>query len=123
NHGCGGGGSHRETMSQAGPGAEAAAAPGGSDGQSKRWWRESGLVTRIAFAAIAVAIGLAIVFGVLFLAIVSLHQRSLDARRSQQGIAPANQLPTFGLALETGAGRFAPMTNERHPDPWRRAQA
>jgi len=69
-------------MSQAGPDAEAAGS-GESNGQSRRSWRTSGLVAPIAFAAIAVAVGLAIVFAVLFLAIVSLHQRSLDARRSQ----------------------------------------
>jgi signal transduction histidine kinase len=110
-------------MSLAGPEAETAAVPGGSDGQSKRWWRESGLVTRIAFAAIAVAIGLAIVFGVLFLAIVSLHQRSLDARRSQQVIATANRLQTFVIDLETGARGFALTRDERYLDPWKKAQA
>ena len=62
-------------MSHAGPDAEAPGGAGGSNGRLRRSWADSGLVTRIAFAAIAVAIGLTIVFAVLFLAIGSLHQR------------------------------------------------
>jgi signal transduction histidine kinase len=110
-------------MSHAGPDAEAAAGAGGSNGRSRRLWADSGLVTRIAFAAIAVAIGLALVFAVLFLAIGSLHQRSLDARRSQQVIATANELQTYVIDLETGARGFAITRNERFLDPWNRAQA
>jgi signal transduction histidine kinase len=110
-------------MSQAGPDLEAAPGSGGSKGQSSRWWRPSGLVARIAFSAIAVAIGLAIVFAVLFLAIVSLHQRSLDARHSQQVIATANELQTFVIDLETGARGFALTRDERYLSPWNRAQA
>jgi signal transduction histidine kinase len=109
-------------MSHAGPDAEVAAGAGGSNDQSRRSWADSGLVARIAFAAIAVAIGLAIVFGVLFLAIVSLHQRSLDARRSQQVIATANELQTYVIDLETGARGFALTRDERYLDPWRQAQ-
>jgi len=110
-------------MSQAAPDAEAAAGSDGSNGQSRRWWRESGLVGRIAFSAIVVAIGLAIVFAVLFLAIVSLHHRSQDARHSQHVIATANQLQTFVIDLETGARGFALTRDERYLDPWNRAQA
>jgi signal transduction histidine kinase len=109
-------------MSHAGPDAEAAAGAGGSNGRSRRSWADSGLVARIAFAAIAVAIGLAIVFAVLFLAIGSLHQRSLDARRSQQVIATANELQTYVIDLETGARGFALTHEERYLDPWNRAQ-
>jgi signal transduction histidine kinase len=108
-------------MNHAGPDAEVAAGAGGSNGRSR--WADSGLVTRIAFAAIAVAIGLAIVFAVLFLAILSLHQRSLDARRSQQVIATANELQTYVIDLETGARGFALTHDERYLDPWYRAQA
>ena len=110
-------------MSHAGPDAEAAAGTGGSSGRSRRSWAGSGLVARIAFSAIAVAIGLAIVFGVLFLAIVSLHDRSLEARRSQQVIATANRLQTYVIDLETGARGFALTRDERYLDPWRSAQA
>jgi signal transduction histidine kinase len=110
-------------MSQAGPDAETAAGSGGSNGQSRRSWTAFGLFARIAFSAIAVALGLAIVFAVLFLAIVSLHQRSLDARHSQQVIATANRLQTFVIDLETGARGFALTRDERYLDPWRRAQA
>ena len=110
-------------MSQVGPDAEAEAGAGGSKRGPRRLWADSGLVTRIAFAAIAVAIGLAIVFGVLFLAISSLHQRSLDARRSQQVIATANELQTYVIDLETGARGFAITRKERYLDPWYRAQA
>jgi signal transduction histidine kinase len=110
-------------MSHAGPDAQAPAGVGGSSGRPRRSWADSGLVARIAFSAIAVAIGLAIVFAVLFLAIVSLHQRSLDARRSQQAIATANQLQTYVIDLETGARGFALTRDERYLDPWRSAQA
>jgi signal transduction histidine kinase len=109
-------------MSHAGPDAEAAGA-GGSNGRPRKWWADSGLVARIAFSAIAVAIGLAIVFAVLFLAILSLHQRSLDARRSQQVIATANRLQTYVIDLETGARGFALTREERYLDPWKSAQA
>ncbi len=110
-------------MSHAGPDAEAAAGAGGSTGRWRRSWADAGLVARIAFSAIAVAIGLAIVFAVLSLAIVSLHQRSLDARRSQQVIATANELQTYVIDLETGARGFALTRDERYLDPWNRAQA
>lgn len=109
-------------MSHAGPDAEAAAGAGGSSGRSRRSWADSGLVARIAFSAVAVAIGLAIVFAVLFLAILSLHQRSLDARRSQHVIATANELQTYVIDLETGARGFALTRDERYLDPWNRAQ-
>ena len=108
-------------MSHAGPDAEAAT--GAPSGGSSRSWAGSGLLTRIAFSAIAVAIGLAIVFAVLFLAIVSLHQRSLDARRSQQVIATANRLQTYVIDLETGARGFAITRDERYLAPWKSAQA
>jgi signal transduction histidine kinase len=110
-------------MRQAGPDAEVAAGSGDSNSPPRRWWKASGLVARIAFSAIAVAVGLAIVFGVLFLAIVSLHQRSLDARRSQQVIATANRLQTYVIDLETGARGFALTRDERYLSPWRKAQA
>ena len=105
-------------MNHAGPDAEAAAGAGGSNGRSR--WADSGLVTRIAFAAIAVAIGLAIVFAVLFLAILSLHQRSLDARRSQQVIATANELQTLVVDLETGMRGFAITRKNTYLEPWTR---
>jgi signal transduction histidine kinase len=109
-------------MSHADPDAEAAAGSEQSNHQTRRSWRASGLVARIAFSAIAVALGLAIVFAVLFLAIVSLHQRSLEARRSQQVIATANRLQTFVIDLETGTRGYALTRQERYLDPWRVAQ-
>jgi signal transduction histidine kinase len=110
-------------MSYAGPDAEAAGDAGEANGQWRRAWADSGLVARIAFSAIAVAIGLAIVFAVLFLAIFSLRQRSLDAGRSEQVIATANRLQTYVIDLETGARGFAITRQERYLDPWRSAQA
>jgi signal transduction histidine kinase len=109
-------------MSHADPDAEATAGSDESDHQARRSWRSSGLVARIAFSAIAVALGLAIVFAVLLLAIVSLHQRSLEARNSQQVIATANRLQTFVIDLETGTRGFALTRQERYLDPWRVAQ-
>lgn len=86
------------------------------------WWTRSGLVARIAFSACAVGIGLAILFTVLFLAITSLRQRSLDARHSQQVIAKANQLQTLVIDLETGMRGYA-ITHERSfLEPWDRAR-
>jgi len=86
------------------------------------WWTRSGLVARIAFAAIAVGVGLAVVFGVLFLAIAGLRHRSLEARHSQQVIATANQLQTLVIDLETGVRGFAITRDERYLRPWTRAQ-
>jgi len=79
-------------------------------------------VARIALSAIAVAVGLAIVFAVLFLAVVSLRQRSLDASHSQQVIATANRLQTLVIDLETGVRGFVITHDERYLDPWRAAQ-
>jgi signal transduction histidine kinase len=110
-------------MSHAGPDAETAGGAGGASGQLRRSWAASGLVGRIAFSAIAVAIGLAIVFAVLLLAIFSLRQRSLDAGRSEQVIGTANRLQTYVIDLETGARGFAITRKERYLDPWRSAQA
>ena len=96
----------------------------GSSGQNDEgnWWTRSGLVARIAFAAIAVGVGLAVVFVVLFLAITGLRHRSLEARHSQQVIATANQLQTLVIDLETGLRGFVITNNERDLRPWRRAQ-
>jgi signal transduction histidine kinase len=96
----------------------------GSSGQNDEgnWWTRSGLVARIAFAAIAVGVGLAVVFVVLFLAITGLRHRSLEARHSQQVIATANQLQTLVIDLETGVRGFAITRDERYLGPWTRAQ-
>jgi signal transduction histidine kinase len=108
-------------MSQAGSHAEVRA---GSDGsQSRDWWERSGLVARIALSAVVVAIGLAIVFVVLFLAIMSLRERSEEAQHSQQVIATANQLQTYVIDLETGVRGFVITREERYLEPWRVAQA
>jgi len=109
-------------MSQAGH-AQTAAGVGESNGEARGWWARTGLVTRIALSALSVAIGLAIVFAVLFLAIVSLRQRSLDAKHSQEVIATANGLQTLVIDLETGARGFALTREERYLDPWNTAQA
>src|SRR4051812_10101718 len=82
--------------------------PGRSRGVSQigRWRAGSGLVARIAVSAVAVAVGLALVFGVLFLAITGLRERSEQARHSQQVIATANRLQTYVIDLETGLRGF-----------------
>jgi signal transduction histidine kinase len=109
-------------MSQAGH-AQHAAGAGEPNGEARGRWARAGLVARIALSALSVAIGLAIVFAVLFLAIVSLRQRSLDAKHSQEVIATANGLQTLVIDLETGARGFALTRQERYLDPWRTAQA
>jgi signal transduction histidine kinase len=108
-------------MSQAGH-AQQAAGAGEANGEARGWWARTGLVARIALSAMSVAIGLAIVFAVLFLAIVSLRQRSLDAKHSQEVIATANGLQTLVIDLETGARGFAITREDRYLDPWRTAQ-
>jgi signal transduction histidine kinase len=85
-------------------------------------WARSGLVTRIALSAVAVGLGLALVFGVLFLAITGLRHRSLEARHSQQVIATANELQTLVIDLETGVRGFAITGDRTYLRPWTRAQ-
>jgi signal transduction histidine kinase len=111
-------------MSQASSanGAPLDAGASGSNDRQGNWWERSGLVTRIAFAAISVGIGLALVFGVLFLAIAGLRHRSLEARHSQQVIATANELQTLVIDLETGLRGFVITDDDRDLRPWRRAQ-
>jgi signal transduction histidine kinase len=86
------------------------------------WWARSGLVARIALSAIAVAVGLAVVFAVMFVAIVGLRHRSNEARHSQQVIAAANRLQTLVVDLETGVRGFVITNQERYLDPWQSAQ-
>jgi hypothetical protein len=86
------------------------------------WWARSGLVTRIVMSAALVGLGLTVVFLILSLAITGLRQRSLEARRSQQVIASANQLQTLVTELETGVRGFAITKDPRYLEPWRRAQ-
>lgn len=107
------------------PGAKRAPLEAGSSGQngySGNWWARSGLVARIALSAIAVAVGLAIVFAVLFLAIAGLRHRSLEARHSQQVIATANRLQTLVIDLETGVRGFAITREDRYLAPGRVAR-
>jgi len=94
----------------------------GSNGQEGSWWARSGLVTRIALAAIGVGLGLTLVFAVLFLAITGLRHRSLEARHTQQVIATANELQTLVIDLETGVRGFAITRDESYLAPWIRAQ-
>ena len=70
-------------------------------------------MTRIAVSAVAVAVGLALVFAVLFLAITGLRERSDQARHSQQVIATANRLQTYVIDLETGLRGFIITNDER----------
>jgi signal transduction histidine kinase len=86
------------------------------------WWARSGLVTRIVMSAALVGLGLTVVFLILSLAITGLRQRSLEARRSQQVIASANQLQTLVTELETGVRGFAITKDPRYLEPWTRAQ-
>jgi signal transduction histidine kinase len=109
-------------MSQTSQSAPVDRAPGGADDQPKRWRERSGLVPRITLAAIAVAVGLAILFAVLFFAIVSLRDRSLEAQRSQQVIAAASQLQTLVVDMETGVRGFIITDDNKYLEPWREAQ-
>jgi signal transduction histidine kinase len=93
----------------------------GPNDQRGSSWTRSGLVARIAVSAGAVGIGLTLVFAVMFLAIVGLRHRSLEARHSQQVIATANQLETLVIDLETGVRGFAITKKESYLAPWRNA--
>jgi signal transduction histidine kinase len=98
------------------------AASSAGEGRRRLLRGGSGLVGRIAMSAIVVAIGLAIVFGVLFLAIVTLRDRSVQAAHTQQVIATANRLQTLVIDLETSVRGFVITKNRRDLQPWQRAQ-
>jgi signal transduction histidine kinase len=98
------------------------AASSAAESERKLGWGRSSLLAPIAFSAVAVAVGLAIVFGVLFLAIVSLRHRSVEAAHTQQVIATANRLQTLVIDLETSVRGFVITGNERDLEPWRAAQ-
>ena len=96
--------------------------PVSATGDRGSWWVRSGLVARIVASAVAVGIGLALVFAVLFLAITGLRQRSNQAQHSQEVIATANQLQTLVIDLETGVRGFALTHDRAYLGPWTRAQ-
>jgi signal transduction histidine kinase len=95
---------------------------GGADNQPRSWRERSGLVRQITLSAIAVAVGLAILFAVLFFAIINLRDRSLEAQRSQQVIAAASQLQTLVVDMETGVRGFILTDRPEYLDPWRNAR-
>ncbi len=103
-------------------GAPLDASTSGQNDPKGSWWTRSGLAVRIALSAFAVAIGLAIVFLVMFLAITGLRHRSLEARHSQQVIATANELQTLVVDLETGVRGFVLTRDESYLKPWVVAQ-
>jgi signal transduction histidine kinase len=105
-------------MSQTSQPAPVDGGAGGADDQQKRWRERSGLVRQITLAAVAVAVGLAVLFAVLFYAIVSLRDRSLEAQRSQQVIAAASELQTLVVDMETGVRGFILTDDEKYLQPW-----
>ncbi|HEX6664441.1 MAG TPA: CHASE3 domain-containing protein, partial [Gaiellaceae bacterium] len=82
----------------------------------------TGLVARISLAAFTVGIGLAVFFAILFLAIISLRDRSLEARNSQQVIASANRLQTLVVELESGVRGFFISGEKKDLAPYTEAQ-
>ena len=96
--------------------------PGGADDQPRRWRERSGLVRQITLSSIAVAVGLAILFAVLFYAIVSLRDRSLEAQRSQQVIAAASQLQTLVVDMQTSVRGFILFDKRQYLEPYRAAR-
>jgi signal transduction histidine kinase len=109
-------------MSQIPQRAPVDGSPGGADDQPTRWRGRSGLVRQITLSSIAVAVGLAILFGVLFYAIVSLRDRSLEAQRSQQVIASASQLQTLVVDTQTAVRGFILFGKPQYLAPWRAAR-
>ena len=61
-------------------------------------------------------------FAVLFFAIVSLRDRSLQAQRSQQVIAAASELQTLVVDMQTGVRGFIIFNKPRYLEPWRTAR-
>jgi signal transduction histidine kinase len=98
------------------------AASGATESKSSLLRVRSGLLARIALSAIVVSVGLAIVFGVLFLAILTLRDRSVEAAHTQQVIATANRLQTLVIDLETSVRGFVITKNQRDLEPWLHAQ-
>jgi signal transduction histidine kinase len=90
----------------------------GADDQQKRWRERSGLVRQITLSAAAVAVGLAVLFAVLFYAIVSLRDRSLEAQRSQQVIAAASQLQTLVVDTQTSVRGFIISDRRKYLGPY-----
>jgi signal transduction histidine kinase len=109
-------------MSQTGLQVEQFDALTGGDAQSSTRPTSSGLVARISLSAFTVGIGLAVLFAVLFLAIIGLRDRSLEARNSQQVIATANSLQTLVVDMESGVRGFFITRNESDLKPWKDAQ-
>ncbi len=95
---------------------------GSADDQSKRWRERSGLVRQITLSAVAVAVGLSILFAVLFFAIVSLRDRSLEAQRSQEVIAAASQLQTYVVDMQTAVRGFILFKSPEYLRPLDTAQ-
>src|SRR5713101_2499270 len=92
------------------------------DAESSSRPTSSGLVARISLSAFTVGVGLAVLFAVLFLAIIGLRDRSLEARNSQQVIASANQLQTLVVDMESGVRGFFISGKESDLKPWKDAQ-
>lgn len=109
-------------MSETGFQSEPLAAETTAGARPRKRPAPSGLVARITFGAVTVGAGLAVFFAVLFLAIISLRDRSLEARNSQQVIAAANRLQTLVIDMETGVRGFIITNNERYLAPWKDAQ-
>src|SRR5947208_2965506 len=94
------------------------AASSATEGKPRFLRGGSGLLARIALSAIVVAVGLAIVFGVLFLAILTLRDRSVESAHTQQVIATANRLQTRVIDLETSVRGFVISKNTRDLGRW-----
>jgi len=95
---------------------------GPSHGRAGSERANPGLLTRIAVSIGALALGLALVFGILIYAVIGLRHRSLEARRSQQVIATANGLQTLVIDFETGLRGFVITGKRRYLQPWVTAQ-
>ncbi|MFL5965061.1 MAG: ATP-binding protein [Gaiellaceae bacterium] len=81
----------------------------------------SGLLARIAVSFGGLAIGLAVVFVLLLVAVVGLRDRSLEARRSQQVIAKANGLETLVIDFESALRGYAVTQDPAYLRPFKTA--
>jgi signal transduction histidine kinase len=81
----------------------------------------SGLLARIAVSFGGLAIGLAVVFALLLVAVVGLRHRSLEARHSQQVIATANGVQTLVIDFESALRGYAVTKDPAYLRPWRSA--
>jgi signal transduction histidine kinase len=99
---------------------EAATGTGEASRPSRTRW---GLLARLAIGLGVLALGLALVFAVLMVAVTRLRDQSTQARHSEQVLSTANDLQTLVIDFQTGLRGYAITGKSTYLKPWNRAQA